>query len=79
MREVSQFKDAITVFLIITFQLIIVDLCVALFLEVDFNNVKEVMSYLVVPFILIINIPLFAIVKYSLLGSGRYFDESKDN
>ena len=78
-REVSQFKDAITVFLIITFQLIIVDLCVALFLEVDFNNVKEVMSYLVVPFILIINIPLFAIVKYSLLGSGRYFDESKDN
>lgn len=78
-REVSQFKDSITVFLIITFQLIIVDLCVALFLEVDFNNVKEVMSYLVVPFILIINIPLFAIVKYSLLGSGRYFDESKDN
>lgn len=78
-REVSQFKDAITVFLIITFQLIIVDLCVALFLEVDFNNVKEVLSYLVVPFILIINIPLFAIVKYSLLGSGRYFDESKDN
>ena len=78
-REVSQFKDAITVFLIITFQLIIVDLCVALFLEVDFNNVKEVLSYIVVPFILIINIPLFAIVKYSLLGSGRYFDETKDN
>ncbi len=78
-REVSQFKDAITVFLIITFQLIIVDLCVALFLEVDFNNVKEVLSYIVVPFILIINIPLFAIVKYSLLGSGRYFDETKDD
>lgn len=78
-REVSQFKDAITVFLIITFQLVIIDLCVALFLEVDFNNVKEVLSYIVVPFILIINIPLFAIVKYSLLGSGRYFDETKDN
>ncbi len=78
-REISQFKDAITVFLIITFQLIIVDLCVALFLEVDFNNVKEVLSYIVVPFILIINVPLFAIVKYSLLGSGRYFDETKDN
>ncbi len=78
-REISQFKDAITVFLIITFQLIIVDLCIALFLEVDFNNVKEVLSYIVVPFILIINIPLFAIVKYSLLGSGRYFDETKDN
>lgn len=76
-REISGFKDVITVFLIITFQLVIVDLCVALFMEVDFNNAKEVLSYIVVPFILLINIPLFPIVKYSLLGSGRYFDETK--
>ena len=75
-REISGFKDVITVFLIITFQLVIVDLCVALFMEVDFNNAKEVLSYIVVPFILLINIPLFPIVKYSLLGTGRYFDET---
>lgn len=77
-REISQFRDAITVFLIVTFQLIIIDLCVALFMEVDFNNIKEVLAYIVVPFILIINIPLFAIVKYTLLDTGRYFDESKN-
>ena len=78
-REISQFRDAITVFLIVTFQLIIIDLCVALFVEVDFNNIKEVLTYIVVPFILIINIPLFAIVKYSLLDTGRYFDEGDNN
>ena len=78
-REISQFRDAITVFLIVTFQLIIIDLCVALFVEVDFNNIKEVLTYIVVPFILIINIPLFAIVKYTLLDTGRYFDEGDNN
>ena len=78
-REISQFRDAITVFLIVTFQLIIIDLCVALFVEVDFNNIKEVLAYIVVPFILIINIPLFAIVKYTLLDTGRYFDEGDNN
>ena len=78
-REISQFRDAITVFLIVTFQLIIIDLCAALFVEVDFNNIKEVLGYIVVPFILIINIPLFAIVKYTLLDTGRYFDEGDNN
>ena len=67
------------IFLIVTFQLIIIDLCVALFVEVDFNNIKEVLTYIVVPFILIINIPLFAIVKYSMLDTGRYFDEGDNN
>lgn len=77
-REVTQFKDAITVFLIITFQLMIVDLCVALFLEVDFNNLKEVLAFIVIPFIIMFNIPLFPIVKYSLLGSESYFDGKSD-
>lgn len=77
-REVTQFKDAITVFLIITFQLMIVDLCVALFLEVDFNNIKDVLAFIVIPFVIMFNIPLFPIVKYSLLGSGSYFDVKAD-
>lgn len=77
-REVTQFKDAITVFLIITFQLMIVDLCVALFLEVDFNNIKDVLAFIVIPFVIMFNIPLFPIVKYSLLGSGNYFDVKAD-
>ena len=62
-KEITSFKDAIII------------LCVALFCEVDFNNVKEVLSFIVLPFILCINLPLFPILKYSLLGSGKYFDK----
>ena len=74
-KEITSFKDAIEVSLIIVFQLVIIILCVALFCEVDFNNVKEVLSFIVLPFILCINPPLFPILKYSLLGSGKYFDK----
>lgn len=74
-KEITSFKDAIEVSLIIVFQLVIIILCVALFCEVDFNNVKEVLSFIVLPFILCINLPLFPILKYSLLGSGKYFDK----
>lgn len=74
-NEITSFKDAIEVSLIIVFQLVIIILCVALFCEVDFNNVKEVLSFIVLPFILCINLPLFPILKYSLLGSGKYFDK----
>ena len=74
-KEITSFKDTIEVSLIIVFQLVIIILCVALFCEVDFNNVKEVLSFIVLPFILCINLPLFPILKYSLLGSGKYFDK----
>ena len=71
--EVAQFKDAMSVALIITFQLAIIILCVALFVSVDFNNFKEVTTYILLPFILAINIPLYFILKYSLLSTGKYF------
>lgn len=74
-KEITSFKDAIEISLIVVFQLVIIILCVALFCEVDFNNVKEVLSFIVLPFILCINLPLFPILKYSLLGSGKYFDK----
>lgn len=71
--EIASFKDAMSVALIITFQLAILILCVALFISVDFNNFKEVTTFILLPFILAINIPLYFILKYSLLSTGKYF------
>ena len=71
--EIASFKDAMSVALIITFQLAILILCVALFVSVDFNNFKEVTTFILLPFILAINIPLYFILKYSLLSTGKYF------
>ena len=73
--EISQFKDAMGVALIITFQMAILILCVALFISVDFNNFKEVSSFILLPFILALNIPIYFILKYSLLSTGKYFTE----
>lgn len=73
--EIAQFKDAMGVALIITFQMAIIILCVALFVSVDFNNFKEVSSFILLPFILALNVPLYFILKYSLLSTGKYFTE----
>ena len=73
--EVSQFKEAMGVALIITFQMTIIILCVALFASVDFNNFKEVSAFILLPFILALNIPIYFILKYSLLSTGKYFTE----
>ena len=73
--DVIPFKDAISAALIITFQLTIIILCVALFVNVDFNNFKEVSTFIVLPFVLVLNIPVYFIFKYTLLSTGRYFTE----
>ncbi len=73
--DVPTFKDSVEVALIITFQLLIITLCVALFASIDFNNLTEVVSFIVLPMALIIDIPLYIIIKYALLGTGNYTSE----
>ncbi len=74
-NEVMPFKDAMGVALIITFQLAILILCVAMFVGVDLNNFVEVLTFIILPFVLVINIPIYFILKYSLLSTGKYFTE----
>lgn len=74
-NEVMPFKDAMGVALIITFQLAILILCVAMFVGVDLNNFVEVLTFIILPFVLAINIPIYFILKYSLLSTGKYFTE----
>ena len=72
-KEISPFKDAIEISLIATFQIIIIILCVALFASVDFSDFKAVCEYVLLPFILAVNIPIFFIIKYALLATGKYY------
>ena len=44
-KELASFKDVIEIALIITFQITIIILCVALFASVDFGNIIEVTSF----------------------------------
>lgn len=72
-KELASFKDVIEIALIITFQITIIILCVALFASVDFGNIIEVTSFVLIPFIFALNIPIYFMIKYALYGTGKYF------
>ncbi len=72
-KELASFKDVIEIALIITFQITIIILCVALFASVDFGNIKEVTSFVLIPFIFALNIPIYFMIKYALYGTGKYY------
>lgn len=72
-KEISSFKDAIEISLIATFQITIIILCVALFVSVDFGDFKSVCEFILLPFILTLNIPIFFIIKYALLSTGKFY------
>lgn len=72
-KELASFKDVIEIALIITFQITIIILCVALFASVDFGNIKEVTSFVLIPFTFALNIPIYFMIKYALYGTGKYF------
>ena len=72
-KELASFKDVIEIALIITFQITIIILCVALFASVDFCNIIEVTSFVLIPFIFALNIPIYFMIKYALYGTGKYF------
>lgn len=72
-KELASFKDVIEIALIITFQITIIILCVALFASVDFGNIIEVTSFVLIPFIFALNIPIYFMIKYALYGTGKYY------
>ena len=72
-KELASFKDVIEIALIITFQITIIILCVALFASVDFGNIIEITSFVLIPFIFALNIPIYFMIKYALYGTGKYY------
>lgn len=72
-KELASFKDVIEIALIITFQITIIILCVALFASVDFGNIKEVTSFVLIPFIFALNVPIYFMIKYALYRTGKYY------
>lgn len=70
--NLSTFKDAMEIVLIIALQLLIIIMGVSLFASIDFSNYRAVISYIILPAIIAINLPLYVVIKYTLLQSGKY-------
>ena len=73
--EIPSFKNAMEVSLIITFQLLVIIIGFAIISEVDFDNLRAVLLYIALPGIIALNIPIYFIIKYSLLERKTYFDK----
>lgn len=71
--EAGTFKSAFETALIITLNLILLVLVVAVIINLDFSSATEISQKLFVPILIIINIPILTIFKYSLLEKQMYF------
>lgn len=72
-NEVGTFKSAFETALIITLNLILLVLVVAVIINLDFSSATEISQKLFVPILIIINIPILTIFKYSLLEKQMFF------
>ena len=71
-KDLPRFKDVIELSLIIAISAIIVTIALSSILEVDFKNISDVYYYIITPVLVIINVPLYFVVKYTLAKSEHY-------
>ena len=71
--ELRPFKSAFETALIITLNLVLLILVVAVVINVDFSAPVEISRFIFVPVLIVINVPLFVVFKYSLLDKQMYY------
>lgn len=72
-NEVRPFKSVFETALIITLNLILLILVLAVVLNVDFTSQVEISRTIFVPVLAVINLPLFVVFRYSLLDKQMYY------
>ena len=71
--EIRTFKSSFETALIITLELLIAILMVTVIRNLDFSNYPDVARTLFVPLLIVINVPIYVIIKYSLLDRQSYY------
>lgn len=71
--EIRPFKSAFETALIITLELLIAILMVTVIRNLDFGNYADVARTLFIPLLIVINVPIYVIIKYSLLDRQQYY------
>lgn len=71
--EVSSFKSSFETALIVTLNIILIVLVYAVIIDLDFSSMQEVTKIVLIPILAIINIPLYVVIRYSLLEKQMYF------
>jgi len=69
----STFKDSIEVVFIICLNLILLICAFAIISDINFNLIDDLVKYIIIPFIFVLNIPVFYFIKYLLLEKNIYY------
>ena len=69
-------KYSITTSIVVVLNLFLLTFAVTLIMQVDLNDAKNLLKYIIIPFVIYLNIPLYYIIKYSLV-SGKVFFVNK--
>ena len=71
--EVSTFKSAFETALIITLNLVLLILVYTVIIDLDFSSYQQLTRNLFLPLLIVINVPIYVIIRYSLLEKQMYF------
>lgn len=71
--EVSSFKGSFETALIITLNLVLLIIAVSIVINLDFSSATQLSRGIFIPVMISINVPVFVIVRYSLLENQAYF------
>lgn len=72
--NINKFRDSIEVVFIIALNLILLICAIAIISDINFYSAKDLLKYLIIPIIYVLNLPLFFIIKYVLLEKNGYFN-----
>ena len=71
--EIRSFKSSFETALIITLNALIAVLVLSVILDLDYSSYPDVARMILIPILAAINIPVFIIIRYSLLDRQKYY------
>jgi len=72
-NNLTAFKNSLEVVFIICLNLILLISAFAIISDINFSSTKDLLRYIILPVLLVINIPLYYIFKYLLLQKNTYY------
>lgn len=72
-NDVGSFKGSFETALIITLNLILLIIALAIVINLDFSSISSLARGVFIPVLVAINVPVFVIIRYSLLENQAYF------
>lgn len=71
--EISSFKSSFETALIITLNLFLLIIAFAIVTNLDFSSSYEINAKIFIPVLIALNVPLFVVIRYSILENQTYF------